>query len=80
MIERRRLRSGALARTVKDERDRVVFSASVRLPMGERPAELEWAVNPRVDSLSALMVGQIQEALGELAENLWAIDQLHRER
>jgi len=65
---------------VEDEDERLVVNAASRLPAGERPADIDWAVNPEIDSISDQTAGEIQEVLGELRENLWVLDRIHRER
>jgi hypothetical protein len=83
MIERHTLPSGALLVVVSDEehwldeRPQVVLSAQVVPPESERYAYVDWAVNPAVTSVSALILGQLLEVLGDLRENMWALDRLH---
>jgi len=71
-------RFGALAGTVRDG-DLFVLGGRVRED-DDGSLYIDWAVNPHVGRLSAVIVGEVAELARDLRDNMWALALLRGQR
>lgn len=79
MIERQAFRSGAIQRSVRDERGDHVIGGRVAQD-DDGSFYIDWVANPTVDRLSVATLGEVLEVARDLRENVWALTLLREQR